>query len=306
MGFMPKILLLAGGNSLEREISLRSGAAVQAALEQAGHQVTVLDPAATIEDSAFDGYDAIFPVLHGTGGEDGILQARLESLEINNFVGSDALSSALCFDKWRYKALLDEHGILNARGARVGAADLRQHELVKAPFVLKPYDGGSSVDTFIVRDTASADFAAMEAACERYGSMLIEELIDGVEITIGVLGDSALPVIEIIPPADGEFDYENKYNGQTQELCPPEHVSQDMQTQAGELAVRLHQLCGCRDFSRTDMFVTPDNRLYVLETNTIPGMTNQSLLPKAAATAGIDMAALCDQLVAMAVARATV
>lgn len=302
---MSKILLLAGGSSLEREISLRSGAAVQAALQRAGHDVTVLDPANPIDDSAFEGYDAIFPVLHGTGGEDGVLQARLESLEINSFVGSDALSSALCFDKWRYKALLDEHGILNARGARVGKADLRQHQLVKAPFVLKPYDGGSSVDTFIVRNPANADFAAMEAACERYGSMLIEELIEGIEITIGVLGEDALPVIEIIPPADGEFDYENKYNGQTQELCPPEHVSQDIQTLASELAVRIHQLCGCRDFSRTDMFVAPDNRLYVLETNTIPGMTDQSLFPKAAGVAGIDMQTLCDQLVQMAAARVT-
>jgi D-alanine-D-alanine ligase len=302
---MSKILLLAGGSSSEREISLRSGAAVRAALKQAGHDVTVLDPADNLEDAALQGYDAIFPVLHGTGGEDGILQARFESLGIHSFVGSDAQSSALCFDKWRYKELLDQRGILNARGARINAPELRQHPLAQVPFVLKPYDGGSSVDTFIVRNPTTADFNAMETACERYGSMLIEELIDGIEITVGVLGEQALPVIEIIPPSDGEFDYENKYNGKTQELCPPQHVSAEIQTAASQLAVHIHKLCGCRDFSRTDMFVTPDGKLYVLETNTIPGMTDQSLLPKAAATASIDMVTLCNQLVQLAISRVT-
>ncbi len=301
---MSKILLLAGGTSSEREISLRSGAAVEIALKQSGHEVTVLDPADNLNDNALDGYDAIFPVLHGTGGEDGALQDRLESLGHRNFVGSDAASSALCFDKWRYKALLNENGILNAAGAQVTKDTLRDHALAQHPFVLKPYDGGSSVDTFIIRDVAVADFEAMESACQRYGTMLIESLIDGVEITVGILGDRTLPVIEIIPPSDGEFDYENKYNGQTQELCPPQHVPDDAQTQAGGLALQIHRLCGCRDFSRTDMIVTANNQLYVLETNTIPGMTDQSLLPKAAATAGISMPELCDQLAHMAAGRA--
>lgn len=301
---MLKILLLAGGTSSEREISLHSGAAVEAALRQLGHNVTVLDPADNLSDDAFAGYNAIFPVLHGTGGEDGVLQSRLEMLGYHNFVGAGAASSALCFDKWRYKELLNENHILNAAGAKVTRQTLRSHPLTVRPFVLKPFDGGSSVDTFIVRAVTAADFAAMEAACERYGTMLIEALVEGAEITVGILGDRALPVIEIIPPANGEFDYENKYNGQTQELCPPLHVSQAAQTQAGALALQIHRLCACRDFSRTDMIVTANGELCVLETNTIPGMTDQSLLPKAAATAGITMPELCNQLVQMAATRA--
>lgn len=299
------ILLLAGGNSAEREVSLRSGAAVQTALEQSGHQVTVRDPADNLSDDDFNGYDAIFPVLHGAGGEDGVLQARLEALGHHNFVGSDAVSSELCFDKWRYKELLGDSRILNPSGAQVTHDTLRAHPLASQPFVLKPIKGGSSVDTFIVRDVTQADFTAMEAACERYGAMLLEALIDGIEITIGVLDDRALPVIEIIPPANGEFDYDNKYNGQTQELCPPQHVPEEVQAQARGLAEQVHKLCGCRDFTRTDIMLTAGNRLYVLETNTIPGMTDQSLFPKAAATAGIPMPELCDRLAKLAAARTT-
>ncbi|MDB5170177.1 MAG: D-alanine--D-alanine ligase [Candidatus Saccharibacteria bacterium] len=301
---MSKILLLMGGSSSEREISLRSGTAVRKALEQVGHEVTTLDTAEPIEDAAFDDYDAIFPVLHGSGGEDGVLQARLEARGHHNFVGSDAVSSALCFDKWEYKQLLDQHGILNATGAMVSADEIQAHPLTQAPFVLKPSNGGSSVDTFIVRDIATVDFSAMEAACARHKTMLLEALIEGVEITIGVLDDTALPVIEIIPPVDGEFDYENKYNGTTQELCPPVNVAADGQAEAQALALQIHKLCGCRDFSRTDIMVAPDNKLYVIETNTIPGMTDESLFPKAAATAGVPMVDLCDQLVSLAAARA--
>lgn len=276
---------------------------MRAALEQTGHEVMVVDPANELADNVFGGYDAIFPVLHGTGGEDGVLQARLESLGHHNFVGSDAASSALCFDKWRYKELIASDAITTPQGEQITAAMLRTHQLAQAPFVLKPHTGGSSVDTFIVRDIMSADFAAMEAACERYGTMLIEALIEGTEITIGILGDRALPVIEIIPPSDGEFDYENKYNGKTQELCPPLNVPEDTQLLASKLALQIHRLCGCRDFSRTDMMIAADGTLYVLETNTIPGMTDESLLPKAAATAGINMPTLCDQLVQMAASR---
>ena len=300
---MKNVLLLAGGTSSEREISLRSGAAVQSALEQAGYDVTVLDPATEITDDQFRGYDAIFPVLHGTGGEDGLLQARLEAMGINTFVGSNAAASELCFNKWRYRELMNQYAFPIADGDLITDEPIANHPLAAEPFVLKPYNGGSSVDTFIVRNVANADFVAMEAALQRNGSMLIESLIEGVEITVGVLGSDSLPVIEIIPPSGGEFDYENKYNGQSQELCPPLNVSSQVQKTAQELAAHIHEICGCRDFSRTDMFVTPDGALYVLETNTIPGMTDQSLLPKAAAAAGIPMSELCSQLVEMAAAR---
>jgi D-alanine-D-alanine ligase len=134
--------------------------------------------------------------------------------------------------------------------------------------------------------------------------MLLEELIDGQEITVAVLADKVLPVIEIIPPQDAEFDYENKYNGKTQELCPPQHISEDIQKQAQELALRIHKELGLRDFSRTDIMIRrSDSKLFVLETNTIPGLTDQSLLPKAAAVGGINMPTFVKMLVEAARAR---
>jgi D-alanine-D-alanine ligase len=298
------ILLLAGGTSSEREVSLRSGTAVREALEQSGHTVTTLDTANNVTDDQFHEYDAIFPVLHGTGGEDGALQTRLEALGIHSFVGSDATASELCFDKWRFRERMEQYGIPLADGDIITEGSVADHPLARAPFVLKPYNGGSSVDTFIVRDLTTADFTAMDSARERYGSMLIEQLIEGVEITVAVLGDEALPVIEIIPPSGGEFDYENKYNGASQELCPPLHVPEAAQKTARELAAHIHEICECRDYSRTDMFVTPSGALYVLETNTLPGMTDQSLVPKAALTAGISMPELCSRLATMAAERA--
>ena len=135
--------------------------------------------------------------------------------------------------------------------------------------------------------------------------MLLEELVEGIEITVGVLGDQALPVVEIVPPENGEFDYENKYNGATTELCPPQHVDEKAQTLTKELAVHAHQLCECADFSRTDMMVRSDGTIAILETNTLPGMTDESLFPKAARAVGLEMPALCDELVHLASARQT-
>lgn len=131
-------------------------------------------------------------------------------------------------------------------------------------------------------------------ALRRHKEMLIEELIDGAEITVGVLNNEALPVVEIIPPKDQEFDYENKYNGATQELCPPENISAGVQTRAQALAVEVHAITQCRHLSRTDMMIDADGELYVIDTNTIPGLTDQSLYPKAASAAGYSWKKLID------------
>ncbi len=133
--------------------------------------------------------------------------------------------------------------------------------------------------------------------------MLIETLIAGQEITVGVLIEQALPVIEIVPPANGEFDYTNKYNGATQELCPPRSIDRDIQQRAQHLALQIHKLTGGRDMSRTDMMVASDGSLHVLETNTVPGLTDQSLFPKAADIAGYDMPHLVRLLVETALKR---
>jgi D-alanine-D-alanine ligase len=297
-------MVVNGGTSDEREVSLRSGAAVGNALVAAGHTVTSYDPSdeAPLAQAAI-GCDVAFPVIHGAGGEDGYLQLELEHVGLP-YVGSGVEASQLCFNKFFYKQKLAEAGIPTAQSVELmSGQDLSAQPLLQQAFVLKPATGGSSIDTFIVRDVRKADIPLIESTLEKYDSMLLEELIPGTEITIGVLGTKSLPVVEIIPPASGEFDYENKYNGATQELCPPVSLNTAIQRQAGELAVQIHQLCGCDDYSRTDMIVRPDGSLVVLETNTLPGMTDQSLLPKAAMAAGIDMPTLCDQLVQLALRR---
>jgi D-alanine-D-alanine ligase len=133
--------------------------------------------------------------------------------------------------------------------------------------------------------------------------MLLEELIDGQEITVATLLDEVLPVIEIIPPSGGEFDYENKYNGKSRELCPPQSISPDIQKQAQSLTKQIQDLLGVRDLSRTDFMIDGEGALWILETNTIPGLTDESLLPKAAGVAGYGMPDVCRMLVEAALAR---
>ncbi len=301
-----RVTVLGGGTSAERDVSLRSAAAVSRALQTAGYTVTQADPAALTDrqlEAACRNSDVVFPALHGIGGEDGSLQEWLESFDFC-FVGADSKVSHLCFNKVNYKPYLHKLGIKTPVGELVDSESVWRSPLTDEPYVLKPNDGGSSVDTFIVRDPATADKTAIAEAFSRHGHMLLEQLISGQEITVGVLNGDPLPVIEIIPPRDGEFDYDNKYNGKTQELCPPQHISSDVQAEAQELSRTIHQSLGIADFSRTDIMVrSGDSILFVLETNTIPGMTDQSLLPKAAAAAGLDMPELCASLVEAAIAR---
>ncbi|MCA9333420.1 D-alanine--D-alanine ligase, partial [Candidatus Saccharibacteria bacterium] len=302
--YMANVIVLAGGDSDEREISLLSGAAVANALQNAGHMVSTIDPSEGLDKqlSSLQQADVIFPALHGKYGEDGEVQQFLEEHKIP-FVGADSRSSRLCFDKYEYTKLLEQRGIFVPKTELVDLIKFEQSALIKKPFVLKPNDGGSSIDTFIVRDVTQLDRAAIEDAFNRHATLLLQELIEGTETTVAVLGNLPLTVIEIIPPQDGEFDYENKYNGKTQEQCPPKTVSIEAQQAAQALAKTIHDATGCRDMSRTDIIITPDFRLCVLETNTIPGLTDQSLLPKAAAQAGISMPQLCDQLVQFALNR---
>lgn len=281
-------IVLGGGISPEKEVSKRSAAAVQTALEELGHSVVYIDPADTPIDEILEkakNTDGIFPILHGVGGEDGVLQAHFEAKGVPYF-GPSAKSCAATFDKVIFKKILEENNLSTPKWSVISANELATEPLAKAPFVLKPIDGGSSIDTFIIRELPY-DSAPLIEALHRHGTMLIEELIEGVEVTVGVLEDSALPVIEIIPPKDKEFDYENKYNGATAELCPPQNVSTKLQEYAQALALTAHKVTGCRHLSRTDILINNSDELFIIDTNTIPGLTNQSLYPKAASEAGL-------------------
>lgn len=298
---MAKVIVLCGGTSSEREVSLRSGNAVAAALTEGGHNVVVLDT--DCPDTVLLRCDVVFPVLHGVGGEDGKTQTRLELLGIP-FIGSDSASSRLCMDKSAYRTALREKGFLFPEGGCVRYEEYSDSSLRNKPHVIKPVDGGSSVDTYIVRDMVRYDENIARQLFQVHGEMIVEELILGDEVTVGILGEKALPIIEIIPPQNEEFDYENKYNGKTQELIPAVHIQPSDQSAVQALALKAHEVARCRDFSRTDFIISSDGKYYLLETNTIPGMTNQSLFPKMAAAVGMDMSTLCDHLVKLGLTRA--
>jgi D-alanine-D-alanine ligase len=292
-----RILLLKGGNSPEREVSLRSAAAVSRALIAAGYEVHEYD---TID--GFNGIlkfkdkvDLVLPVLHGIGGEDGTVQRFLESHRMI-FLGSGSEASELSFDKQKFKDHVTKYDIPTPSGKLVDKESVFKSELIAKPFALKPYDGGSSVDTIISRQLLGDD-AQVRDVFKRHKNMLLEELIEGKEITVPILGNEALPVIEIIPPEGGEFDYENKYNGLTQEICPPNNVSEQLQEQAKILALKVHEAVGARHFSRVDIMIDSHDNLFVLEINTIPGLTEQSLLPKSAQVYGLDMVEFVKKLV---------
>lgn len=289
-------LVLGGGISPEKDVSTRSATAVRQALEQLGHTVIYQDPEGLSMKEIVQlakTSDGVFPILHGAGGEDGSIQTYLEQAGVPYF-GPSAASCDATFDKDHFKKILVKSSISTPKWNVISAEQLGSEPLTQQPFVLKPISGGSSIDTFVIR-SLPFDTEPLLEALSRYGTMLVEEFIGGTEITVGVLEDTALPVIEIIPPENQEFDYENKYNGATQELCPPKNVSLELQEKAQAMALAAHKATNCRHLSRTDILINAAGELYVIDTNTIPGLTNQSLFPKAAATAGYDWKKLVEK-----------
>jgi len=291
-----KVVVLGGGVSPERQVSLRSAKAVADAARTAGFEVIEADPA--------DGLDIldnlkgviVLPILHGKNGEDGVIQKELEARGLP-FLGSDSASSIACFDKWTTRVELLAAGVPMAKAALVNEKSYYDNPLIKNHHVLKIVHGGSSIGTLIVRKDEDEDEQAVNEIFAMEGKAVLEELIDGTEVTVPVLDGKALPVIEIVPPPDGEFDYDNKYNGRTQELCPPQTVGEALQIQAKELAEKVHAVMGARHLSRVDMMIDRTGKIYVLEINTMPGMTGQSLYPKSAAVSGSDMPALVKKFV---------
>lgn len=291
-----KILVLGGGNSPEREVSLRSARAVADAARSAGHEVSEADPKDGLEilDNLVD--TIVFPILHGAGGEDGILQAELEKRNLP-FLGSGSVSSKNCFDKWITRQTLEKADIPMAKAERITKETYTESELSKLPHVLKVNHGGSSIGTLIVRDVSILKQADVDEIFNLENDAVLEELIEGIEITIPVLDKTALPAIEVKPPEGGEFDYENKYNGQSAELCPPPSLNEDQHKKSQQIAEQVHKIMGCRHLSRVDTIMRPDGSFVVLEINTIPGLTDQSLYPKSAAVSGLSMPDLMKKFV---------
>lgn len=284
-----------GGFSNEREVSLRSGAAVARGLRQAGYTVAEVDIVGPDFVMPAD-VSAAFITLHGEFGEDGAIQERLEALGLP-YTGSDPAASRLAFDKILSKEVLINHGVMTPAYEVLRPGSRRSLPL---PAVVKPPRQGSSFGVHKV--LREADWAAALAEAMGYnGEVLVEEFIPGRELTVGIVGGQALPVIEIRAP-DSNYDYRAKYTkGVTEYLAPaplPDAVAQRCQ----QMALRTFQALGGRGCGRVDLRLRPDGALYVLELNTIPGFTETSLLPKAAAAAGLPFAALCDRILCLAMA----
>ena len=293
------ITVMLGGPSAEREVSLRSGAAVAKALRSLGHTVHELDP----RDGAWAlpaGTDVVFLALHGTYGEDGTVQRRLEELGAL-YTGCDAEASRIAFDKVLTKQRCLKAGVPTARHLVVDSAKVPWPKDWPPPMVVKPVRQGSSVGLQFVERAENWPPALVEAL--KFDSeVLVEEKIIGRETTVGILGGEALPVVEVRPRTGG-YDYQNKYTaGRTEYFCPADFdaaLTQRIQAAASGAFAAI----GGRDYARVDVMVRADGGPVVLEVNTLPGMTETSLLPKAAAAAGLDYAQLCQRMVELALQR---
>jgi len=301
-----KVAVLMGGRSAEREVSLNTGAQVAAALAKAGHEVVTIDSGAEgfIGELESARPDAVFICLHGRLGEDGTVQGLLELLDLP-YVGSGVLASALAMDKVMSKHFFAQVGIPSPAYVHVQrgeTVDLDEVTRTLGPkTVVKPANEGSAIGVTIAHEPSELP-AALEEAFRFDDSVLIEQFVAGVEVTVGVIGNDepvALPTLEIVPEHEF-YDYESKYVPGMSRHIIPARVSEEARVECVRLSLLAHRALGCRGMSRSDTIVTGDGRVELLEVNTIPGMTSTSLLPDAAAAAGIEFPDLCDRLVRLA------
>lgn len=295
-----------GGDSAEREISIQSGSEVLRALQSLGYDARSID----YDDRFVDALrqlkpNVVFIALHGPGGEDGHVQALLEYLSIP-YTGSGLEAAALSMDKHLTKKLLAAEGLptpawdlFDLGGGTLpllpGSLDL--------PLVIKPRFEGSAVGVTIVR-THEAWTSAMLDASKAYSQILAEEYVEGREFTCAVLGEEALPIVEIVANRDGFYSYSAKYEPGGSTHIVPAKIDEDLAARMQMLALSAHRLLGLRDYSRTDFIVSRERRPYLLEINSLPGLTPVSLVPDACAAVGISFEALIERLVGYALARA--
>ncbi len=309
---MTKIAVLMGGPSEEHAISLKSGHGVADALTRQGWLVEpiVVPRGGTIDEAlkfaekalSVSNTEAVFIALHGCFGEDGTVQALCESLHLP-YVGSGPQASRLGMDKIASRRYFEQAGLVVPRWKAVEAGQSNIESLVEKwayPLVVKPSDQGSSIGVSFAKTPAELA-PAVKAAGTFSRQVLIEEFVAGREMTVGVFGSRALPVIEI-KPHQAFFDFTAKYTTGATDYLVPAPISEEIAGQLRLSALHAHEVLGCRHMSRADFILRPDGAAVLLEVNTIPGFTPTSLLPKAAALVGIDYDALCEQLVQMALA----
>jgi D-alanine-D-alanine ligase len=308
-----RIGVLMGGRSSERDVSLRTGAAVHRSLCRRGYDTVTIDVGPTLPQDLEQQKIAIaFLALHGPGGEDGAMQGFLETIGIP-YTGSGIHTSAMGMHKVTTKTLLAAHripvpsGTVVERGAKLSAGNVLRSGKLRWPVVVKPPSQGSTIGVSIVRKPSQ--WSAALALAHRYEhEAMVESYIPGHEVTVSIIGTHGtaplvLPAVEIVAPG-GFYDFAAKYEkGKTQYLCPAP-LSASVTKQIRALALRTYEVLGCQGAVRVDFRITPRGRPYVLEINTVPGMTETSLLPMAAAQAGIDYDELTEKILESAIARA--
>jgi D-alanine-D-alanine ligase len=330
------IALIVGGLSSEREVSLASGRGILKALRENGHFVKVIDPVygdkevtedlifekkitkeypsneelkslqtnsvrkvlSCINSGMFDDIDLAFLGLHGKYAEDGKTQTILEMRNIR-YTGSDVISSAIALDKDYSKIIFVYNGIRTAEWMTAKNSSVPKYEDVEkklgVPFVIKPNDEGSTVGLTIVKDK-SEYMEAVNLAFQYTGKLLFEKYIKGRELTVSIVGEKAYPVVEI-KPKNGFYDYAHKYTkGMTEYECPAQ-LSEDIKNEALKNGLLAHKSLGCSVYSRVDFILSEDNKLYCLEVNTLPGMTELSLVPKAAKALNIGFNELIEDII---------
>ena len=292
-----KIGVLLGGNSAEREVSLASGKAISAACKELGHNVLDLDPEFDVRLLVSDllTVDLVFNGLHGGDGENGVIPGFLQSLGVK-YTGSKTEASAICMDKRISKALVHRKDLLTPNWVSLANNDpLPSVGDMVFPVVIKPNDQGSTIGLTVVKDESELD-DAIELARQFANVVLIEEFIAGKEITVTVIGDKAYPIVEIVP-SHGLYDYECKYNqGMTEYFCPA-NIDKDLTKAIQESALKIHKLLGCRHYSRADFRLDENGKAWFLELNTLPGMTETSLVPKAAKASGLSFPELIQTII---------
>jgi D-alanine-D-alanine ligase len=314
-----KVAVLCGGRSSEHDVSLRSGEAVVAGLEQAGHEPLLIAigrdggwsfrgaPVELLPAAGLFGADAAFPALHGPFGEDGSVQGVLEWLDLP-YVGSDVLASAICMDKLTLKRLFAQHGLPQVDFVAVGEEGWRERcEAIGLPLWVKPSRLGSSVGISRVDSLGEKLDAAVDLALRHDPRVIVEASARGREVECSLLGNEE---VECSPPgevvAQGEwYDYETKYSDGGMELTIPAPLDPKQTSRLQNLAVRAFELGGCAGLARCDFFVEPDGEILVNEINTMPGFTQTSVYAKLWGAAGLAYPDLCDRLVHLAIDRHT-
>lgn len=296
-----RVLVLSGGPSREREISLLSGDAVMHACEALGYQVTRADISRADLSILSESFDVVFPVLHGYFGEDGQLQRELESRSIA-FVGSGSVASECAIDKIQSKERWKTLGLPVSPSIAIRCrADLVQELPSDTGYCIKPIREGSSIGVSF-SETLSDAKATAEKLLVEIGDCMIEKRLIGRELTVGILGTASLPVVEIVTK-NAFYDFDSKYRSKSTKYIVPANLTEDESKRIRDISIQAFDGLGCRDFGRLDLILDETFGPILLEANTIPGFTATSLLPKAAAAQGINFQALVKELLGYAIER---